>query len=128
MKSTPHLMAKSQAGSRAGRAGRHVRSLMRPAAILPALAAVLLLGSMAPASAAIGIDVQIAPPPLPAIVVPAPRFGFVWAPGYWQWNGYRHVWVEGRWLQARPGFHWVPERWVAHREHYRFVPGHWARG
>jgi len=97
-------------------------------AVLPALTAVLLLASVAPASAAIGIDVEIAPPPPRAVVVPPPRVGFVWAPGYWQWDGHRHFWVEGRWLRARPGFHWEPEHWVARRGHYRFVPGHWAHG
>jgi len=102
--------------------------IVRPATILPALAAALLLGSMKPASAGIGIEVQIAPPPPPAVVVPPPRVGFVWAPGYWQWNGQRHVWVEGRWLRTRPGFHWVPEHWAGRRGHYRFVSGHWARG
>lgn len=110
-----------------GRAGRLARGLKTRAMVLPALTAVLLLGSAAPSFAAIGIDVQIAPPPPPAVVVPAPRAGFVWAPGYWRWNGHRHVWVEGRWLRARPGFHWVPEHWVARRGYYRFVPGHWAR-
>lgn len=110
-----------------GRAGRLARALT-PRAILPALAAALLLGSAAPSFAGIGIDVRIAPPPPPAVVIPAPRAGFVWAPGYWQWNGGRHVWIEGRWLRARPGFHWVPEHWVARRGHYRFVAGHWARG
>jgi WXXGXW repeat (2 copies) len=96
---------------------------------LPALAATLFLGVASPAFSAIGIDIQIAPPPPPPnIIVPAPRVGFVWAPGYWQWNGQRHVWVEGRWLRAHPGHHWVPEHWVEHHGHYRFVRGHWARG
>ena len=104
-----------------------LRSAGPRALVLPAFAAVLLLGSAAPTLAGIGIDVRIAPPPPPAVVVPAPRAGFVWAPGYWQWNGARHVWVEGRWLRARPGFRWVPEHWVVRRGAYRFVPGHWAR-
>jgi len=95
---------------------------------LPALAATLFLGFAAPASA-IGIDIQIAPPPPPPnVIIPPPRMGFVWAPGYWRWNGRRHVWVAGHWLRARPGWHWVPEHWVEHRGHYRFVRGHWARG
>lgn len=110
------------------RAGSLARRLTPRALVLPALAAALFLGSAAPSFAGIGIDVRIAPPPLPAVVIPPPRVGFVWAPGYWQWNGARHVWVEGRWLRARPGFRWVPEHWVGRRGHYRFVAGHWARG
>jgi len=26
--------------------------------------------------------------------------GFVWACGYWHWDGVRYVWIDGRW-QAR---------------------------
>lgn len=97
-------------------------------AVLPALVATLLLGLTSPAFSAVGIDIQIAPPPAPAnIVVPAPRAGFVWAPGYWRWNGRRHVWMGGHWMHAHPGFHWVPEHWVPHHGRYRFVRGHWAR-
>jgi len=95
---------------------------------LPLLAATLFLAPVSPAHSAVGIDIRIAPPPPRVIVAPPPRPGFVWAPGYWQWDGARHVWVDGRWLPARPGRHWVPEHWVARRDHYRFVPGHWARG
>ena len=124
MKSTLQLSAERPLGGRAGLK----RTLMRPTTVLPALVAVLLLGSTVPASAAIGIEVEIAPPPVPTVVVPAPRAGFVWAPGYWRWDGQRHVWAEGRWIRARPGFHWVPEHWVPRRGHYRFVQGHWARG
>jgi|GEM_PF-936278 len=111
-----------------GRGGKLAWASRGAATVLPALAAVLWLGSVAPASAGIGIDVRIAPPPPRVVVVPPPRAGFVWAPGYWRWNGRRHVWVEGHWLRARRGFHWVPEHWVERRGHYRFVPGHWARG
>jgi WXXGXW repeat (2 copies) len=125
MKSTLQPAVERPVGDRAGRLER---ALKHPATVLPALAAVLLLGSVTPASAAIGIEVEIAPPAPPAVVVPPPRLGFVWAPGYWQWDGHHHVWVEGRWLRARPGFRWVPEHWVERRGHYHFVSGHWARG
>lgn len=123
-------IAQIVAGRSAGGAPRRERGLKQVATILPALAAALcLFGSAAPASAAVGIDIQIAPPPPPhAIVVPPPRPGFVWAPGYWRWDGHRHVWVDGHWLRARRGFHWVPEHWVRRHGRYHFVPGRWARG
>ncbi len=106
-----------------------IKWLRRGSVALPALAATLFLGLTAPAFAAIGVDIQIAPPPPPPnIVIPAPRVGFVWAPGYWRWDGHQHVWVDGRWLRAHPGRHWVPEHWVEHHGHYRFVAGHWAHG
>lgn len=109
--------------------GRAVSAIrVRIAAVaLPTLAAMVLFAT-SPAFAAVGIDIRIAPPPPRVIVAPPPRPGFVWAPGYWRWDGRRHIWVDGRWLRARPGRHWVPEHWVARPGHYRFVPGHWARG
>lgn len=82
--------------------------------------------SMAPvvSSAAVSIDIDVAPPPPRVEVVPAARVGYVWAPGYWQWQGHEHVWVGGRWLRERHGYHWVPENWVGNGPHYHFVPGH----
>jgi len=41
-----------------------------------------------------GVDVDVAPPPPRVVEYPAPRAGFVWAPGYWNWNGHEHVWAE----------------------------------
>lgn len=116
------------ADRRCARRSATLKWLRMGSVTLPALAATAFLGMTSPAFSAVGIDIQIAPPPPPAnIIVPAPRAGFVWAPGYWRWNGRRHVWVGGRWLRARRGSHWVPEHWVEHHRHYRFVRGHWAR-
>lgn len=96
--------------------------------LLSAVTAALLFGSVAPASAGVGIDIQIAPPAPRVIEVPPPRPGFVWAPGYYRWDGHRHVWVDGRFMRERRGSHWVPEHWVEHHGRYRFAPGHWERG
>ncbi len=79
------------------------------------------------APAAVGIDIQVAPPAPMVEVVPAPRPGFVWAPGFWEWRGTAHVWVPGRWIAARPGFYWVPDRWVLRGGYWHYYPGHWAR-
>ena len=76
---------------------------------------------------AIVVDVDVAPPPAQVEVVPAPRAGFVWAPGYWNWEGGRHVWVAGRWMHERRGYHWVPEAWVQVGPHWHFQRGHWER-
>ena len=82
---------------------------------------------MSPASAGADIDIAIAPPAPKIIVAPPPRVGFVWAPGYWRWDGGQHVWVDGRWMRERHNFHWVPEHWDEGRHgHYHFVPGHWV--
>jgi hypothetical protein len=79
------------------------------------------------ASAGVVVDVDVAPPPVRVETVPAPRVGYVWAPGYWEWRGHEHVWVEGRWMGERRGYHWVPDRWEPHGSRYHYEPGHWVR-
>ena len=32
------------------------------------------------------------------VVQPAPRAGYIWSPGHWEWNGRRHLWVAGHWI------------------------------
>jgi hypothetical protein len=71
--------------------------------------------------------VLVAPPAPRVVVVPEARAGYVWAPGYWRWNGHEHVWIEGRWLPERRGYHWVPERWEQRRDGWHFEEGHWER-
>ena len=100
----------------------------------PFLAAMLAvaLGAVAgvhpaPAQAGVDIDVDIAPPAARVVVAPPPRAGFVWAPGYWRWNGRAHVWHDGYWVRERPGYHWVPDAWVARGPHYHYMRGHWER-
>ena len=93
------------------------------------LCAALGVGAMAApwASARVYVDVDVAPPAPQVEVVPAPRVGFVWAPGYWNWDEHHHhhVWVAGRWMHERPGHHWVPERWEERHGRWHFEEGHW---
>ncbi len=79
------------------------------------------------AQAAVNLDIRVAPPAPRVEVVPAPRAGYVWAPGYWRWHGHQHVWTGGHWIHERRGYHWVPERWEAAGSNYRFHRGYWAR-
>src|SRR5688500_6623765 len=75
------------------------------------------LGSLAfPAAARTHVDffVNIAPPVAYHEVLPAPRVGMVWVPGFWDWRHGRHYWVAGHWLRHRPGYYYEPVRW-----HYR---------
>jgi hypothetical protein len=74
------------------------------------------------------IVITQAPPPPRQEVVPAPRRGHEWAPGFWAWRGGRHVWVSGHWVRERRGSHWVPDRWVQRHGHWEMVAGHWERG
>jgi WXXGXW repeat (2 copies) len=93
--------------------------------VLPAIAATMLIG---PAFSAVGIEIEVAPPAPRVVEVPPPRPGFVWAPGYYRWDGHQHVWVDGRFIRERRGSHWVPEHWNEHHGRYHFEPGHWERG
>lgn len=76
---------------------------------------------------AVVIDVNVAPPPVRIETAPPPRVGFVWAPGYWHWEGGRHVWIAGHWIHERRGYHWVPETWVQVGPRWHFHRGHWDR-
>ena len=73
------------------------------------------------------IVVEAAPPPERVEVVPGPRVGYVWAPGYWGWDRGRHVWVRGHWVRERRGYHWVPHRWQEREKRWHFETGHWDR-
>ena len=75
--------------------------------LVSALMAAGLLGGAAlplPSIAAVDIYVNTAPPPPRHERVPDHRSGYVWAPGYWNWQGNRHVWVKGHWVKERHGY------------------------
>ncbi len=73
------------------------------------------------------IEVQMAPPPPIVEVRPNAPPGSVWIPGYWHWNGQRHMWIGGRWSAARAGMRWEPDHWVNTGRGYRMEHGRWAR-
>jgi hypothetical protein len=81
------------------------------------------IGTSAVASAGDGVDV--APPPAREERAPAPRDGYVWARGYWDWNGHAYSWVSGHYIFERRGAHWVPDRWDQVGSHWQHVNGHW---
>ncbi|MEP7042051.1 MAG: hypothetical protein ABI843_03250 [Dokdonella sp.] len=87
-----------------------------------------IAAAAAPASArtVVGVSIGVAPPPLRVEHVVA-RPGYVWAPGYWNWNGGRHAWVGGYWIAARPGYRYAPAGWVHAGAAWRFHRGYWRR-
>lgn len=86
------------------------------------------VGVMPPlALAGVNVDINVAPPPPQVEVVPGPRAGYVWAPGYWDYQGRGHVWVPGRWVGERRGYHWVPDRWDQRGPRWHHERGHWER-
>ena len=94
------------------------------------LVAVMFAASLgavaAPASAAVWV--RTAPPDPRVEVVPAPRRGHTWAPGYWGYRGHRHVWVAGSWVRNRAGYHYNHARWVEQDGRWRLENRRWARG
>ncbi|HJU21803.1 MAG TPA: hypothetical protein VJ891_04780 [Casimicrobiaceae bacterium] len=83
--------------------------------------------SLAPAGALADVVVRFGPPPPRYEVVPVPQPGWVWVPGYWNWNGRRYVWVKGHRVHARRGYHWAPDRWVDRHGRWYRERGHWDR-
>ena len=101
-------------------------TLAATAIALPALTAPAIVS---PAAAQANLNISIGtPPPAPIYeVVPAPRAGYVWAPGFWRWEGGRHVWAAGHWMPERRGYAWVPDRWEHANGGWRHEEGHWNR-
>ena len=85
---------------------------MKNKTILGGVIAASLLGFGAAANAQFNAIVAVAPPAPQYEVVPAPRPGYVWAPGHYEWRGNQHVWVRGQWLTARNGYEYREPRWV----------------
>jgi hypothetical protein len=83
----------------------------------------------APAAAQVSgsIVIQNGPPAPRYEVVPRPRHGYVWAPGYWRWNGYRHVWVPGYWVHNHRGRIYTPGHWEQGPNGWIFVRPGWHR-
>jgi hypothetical protein len=102
----------------------NIRASFLVVALLSGLSACVV---ESPARARGVVDIEVQPPPPRVVVVPASRPGYVWAPGYWRWNGRSHVWTDGRWIRERRGYHWVPSHWEERHGRYHFEEGHWER-
>lgn len=103
--------------------------MKKPIALLAVLVSIGLAGCVvnSPPRRVAVVEVGVRPPPPRVIVVPAPRRGYVWAAGFWRWDGHRHVWVDGQWMRARRGWTWAPAHWEERRGRWHFEPGVWIR-
>ena len=102
--------------------------MLKPTLLAAALAATL---AIAPGSAsAQSYTVRIAPPEARQQVEPAARRGYVWVPGYWNWNAQRnrHVWMQPTWVRDRPGYRYTQPQWVERDGRWGLQRGNWARG
>jgi hypothetical protein len=77
--------------------------------------------------AQIDVFVNTAPPAVRYEAVPAPRDGYVWSNGYWNYNGTQHVWTPGDWQASRPGYTYSQPRWVESDGRYRYQASRWDR-
>ena len=87
-----------------------------------AAAALSIGAAWAPAQAQVSVNINIAPPAQRYEVVPTVRPGYVWAPGYWAWQGQDYRWVNGRQIAQRPGHRWIADHWEPGN---RYRAGHW---
>jgi len=100
-----------------------IRTLLASAVIAASIG-----GIAAPAAAApYGVTIDVAPPAPRGEVVPAPRRGYTWVPGYWDWRGHRHVWVRGSWVRERPGYVYAQPQWVERNGRWVLRRGQWDR-
>jgi hypothetical protein len=74
------------------------------------------------------VMVQPAPPAPIYEAVPAPREGYVWTPGHYEWRNGQYVWMSREWMTARPGYAWRGGHWEQRNDgSWQFVAGHWMR-
>lgn len=98
------------------------------AVALAALSAGAMLPNVAQAQVGVSITIGTPPPPPRYERMPAPRVGFVWAPGFWDWSGNTHVWVGGRWEQERVGYDYVRPEWRQGSNGWVLDRGGWKGG
>ncbi len=107
------------------------KSLLRAAAGAALLWSAMALAPTA-AMAQVNINIGIGtPPPAPIYeAVPAQRAGYVWLPGYWNWDDHyhKHAWKKGHWAPARPGYVYESPRWVQASNGWVLQPERWNRG
>ena len=93
--------------------------------------ATVVTAPFTPANAQVNITFGAPPPPPRYEVVPAPRAGYVWAPGHYELVRDQYVWIPGQWMASRAGYRYVSPAWeryyTAGREQWRYVPSRWDR-
>ena len=98
--------------------------------LVSTLLAVGMFGAVAtplPSLAAVDVQLNFGPPAARYEAVPAPRRGYLWASGHWQWNANRnrHTWTVGYWERARPGYVFQAPQWVERDGHWNYQPRRW---
>ena len=72
---------------------------------------------------------RVEPPPAPVARVevpgPPPASGYVWVPGYWDWNGHDYVWISGRYETVRTDAVFVAGHWQKTDTGWQWVSSHY---
>lgn len=89
--------------------------------------ATVVTAPLTPADAQVSITFGSPPPPPRDEVVPAPRAGYIWAPGHYELIRDQYVWRPGQWLTARPGYRYVGPSWAQLNNRWQYTPSRWDR-
>ncbi len=65
-------------------------------------------------------------PPAPQYETPAPRVGFLWVQGRWEWRANQWQWTRGHWVRARAGQNWEAGRWEQRGNRWHWIEGRWT--
>lgn len=86
--------------------------------------------AFAPPAARRGAVTVIAPrpPPSPMPERVQPRPGYLWAHGYWRWNGRDYVTVPGHWEPVRAGYRYLKPHWERRADGWHWRAGVWVAG
>ena len=73
-----------------------------------------------------GIYPSAAPPAVRVENYGAPRNGFLWISGRWDWRGGQWAWVDGHWERERANQRWNPGRWELQNGRWTWNEGSWG--
>jgi hypothetical protein len=96
-------------------------------AALLAVSAAAFAPTAAQAQARVDVVIGAAPPAPVYERVPAPRHGYIWSQGHWEWNGHKHFWVPGVWIAERPGYAYTAPVWIEDHGHWVMRPARWEQ-
>lgn len=104
-------------------------NVLRPTVLTLLLGCAAVLPLRSHAQAQIVISVGVPPPPLPIYVQPPiPEVGYIWTPGYWDYDDvFGYYWVPGTWVAPpRVGLLWTPGYWGFDNGAYVYRAGYWG--
>jgi hypothetical protein len=104
-----------------------MKKILCVAAVMLTFSSAAFLPTQAMAQVSINILLGDAPPPVRYEVVPPPRNGYLWAPGYWNWNGNQHVWSTGHWERNRVDHRYDQPQWRQESDGWRLDRGGWKQ-